>query len=179
MKKNVKLLFLMEIKELEIESLVENLENVTLISDENPYFILDNNIQKENVRLHFITEVCLNFYELWTIFRELPNINSDKKIKYSWTFTDKNEKYIIVLCDWMNDKKLLQTRKWRVLSNTNNDIIISKFLKTLCDALECYNRYYKNKIESRDFNSDNMEVDRCLQEIKVSLINNREVLKSL
>lgn len=169
----------METKRVEIEDLIENLEGVNLIDKENMYFILDNNLYRDNLQLYFITEVCLNFYELWTIFRELPNVNSDKKIKYSWTFTDKNEKYIIVLCDWMNDKKLLQTKKWRILSNTKDDIVISKFLKTLCDALECYNKYYKQSIESRDFKSDNEEVNRCLQDIKVSLIQNREVLKSL
>lgn len=169
----------MEIERTEIKDLIENLEKVELESEEHQYFILDNNIHRDNLRLYFITEVCLNFYELWTIFRELPNVNNDKKIKYSWTFTDKNDKCVIVLCDWMNDKKLLQTGKWRILSNTKDDTIISKFLKTLCDALECYNRYYKSKIESRDFNSENQEVNRCLQEIKVSLINNREILKSL
>lgn len=178
MKKIVIFTFL-TMERVEIENLVENLENVTLISDEDPYFILDNNIQRYNLELYFITEVCLNFYELWTIFRELPNINSDNKIKYSWTFTDKNESFIIVLCDWMNDKKLLHTRKWRILSNTKDDIVISKFLKTLCDALDCYNKYYKSKIESRDFKSDNSEINRCLQEIKASLINNKEILKDL
>lgn len=169
----------MEMKDIEMQDMIITLQGVNLVDKEYPYFILDNNINRDNLELYFITDVCLNFYELWTIFRELPNINNDKKIKYSWTFTEENEKYIFVLCDWMNDKKLLQTRKWRILSNTRNDIIITRFLKTLCNALECYNKYYKNKIESRDFNSDNVEVNRCLQEIKVSLINNKEVLKNL
>lgn len=175
---------------IEIKDLIQNLEKIELVSDlrrsralarqgEDPYFILDNSIQRDNLRLHFITEVCLNFYELWSIFRELPNVNNDNKIKYSWTFISRDTNYVIVLCDWMNDKKLLQTRKWRILSNTNDDTTISKFLETLCDALECYNKYYKSKIESRDFNSDNHEINRCLQEIKVSLINNKEILKSL
>ena len=164
---------------MEIEKLIKDLENVNLISEEEPFFMLDNDIKKDNFELYFITEVQLNFYELWAIFREIPNINSDEKIKYSWTFTNKDNEFVFVLCDWKNEKKLLQTRNWRILSNTLNDKIVSKFLKTLCDALECYNKYYKGNIESRDFNSDNKEVNRCLQDIKRSLIKNKEILKSL
>lgn len=164
---------------MEIDKLIRDLEMVELVGSEEPFFILDNDIKMDNLQLYFITEVSLNFYELWAIFREFPNVNNDKKIKYSWTFTSKDNSCILVLCDWMNDKKLLQTRKWRILSNKKNDIIISKFLKTLCDALECYNKYYKKSIESRDFKSDNNEVNRCLQDIKISLINNKEVLKKM
>ncbi len=164
---------------MEIEKLIKDLESVDLICENEPFFILNNDIKRDNLELYFITDVCLNFYELWTIFREIPTINKDDKIKYSWTFTDKDEKYVFVLCDWKNDKKLLQTRKWRILSNTLNDTIVSKFLKTLCDALECYNKYYKYSVESHDFRSDNKEVNRCLQDIKVSLVKNKEILKSL
>jgi hypothetical protein len=163
---------------MELEKLIKGLQGVDLI-DQEPYFMLDNDIKRDNLELYFITDVCLNFYELWTIFREIPNINNDKKIKYSWNFISKDEKYIFVLCDWNNDKKLLQTRNWRILSNIVDEVIVSRFLKTLCDALECYIKYYKSSIESRDFNSDNKEVNRCLQEIKRSLIENREILKTL
>jgi hypothetical protein len=164
---------------MEIDKLIKDLESVDLESEEVPFFILDNDIKRDNLKLYFITDVCLNFYELWAIFRVIPNINNDDKIRYSWTFTDKDAKYIFVLCDWNNENKLLQTRNWRILSNTLNDKIVSKFLKTLCGALECYNKYYKHCIETRDFSSDNKEVNRCLQDIKISLIKNREILKSL
>ena len=164
---------------MEVDQLIKDLEKVDLIGEEEPFFMLDNNIKRDDLELYFITDVRLNFYELWAIFREIPNVNDDKKIKYSWTFTDKNNGIIFVLCDWNNEKKLLQTRNWRILSNTLNDKIVSKFLNTLCSALECYNKYYKSNIESRDFSSDNQEVNRCLQDIKMSLIVNREILKSL
>lgn len=164
---------------MEIEKLIKDLESVDLTSEKEPFFMLDNDIKRDNLELYFIMDICLNFYELWCIFREIPNINNDDKIRYSWTFTDKDEKYVFVLCDWKNDKKLLQTRNWRILSNTLNDIIVSKFLKSLCNALECYNKYYKHSVESHDFTSDNKEVNKCLHDIKISLITNREVLKSL
>ena len=163
---------------MEIDKLIKDLEKVDLVCEKEPFFMLDNDIKRDNLELYFITDVCLNFYELWAIFREIPNINNDK-IKYSWTFTDKENEFVFVLCDWKNENKLLQTRNWRILSNTLNDTIVSKFLKTLCSALECYNKYYKRKIESRDFNSDNQEINRCLQDIKRSLIKNREILKNL
>lgn len=163
---------------MEVEKLIKDLEKVDLIGEEEPLFMLDNDIKRDNLELYFITDVCLNFYELWAILREIPNINNDK-IKYSWTFTDKENGFVFVLCDWKNENKLLHTRHWRILSNTLNDTIVSKFLKTLCNALECYNKYYKRSIESRDFSSDNQEVNRCLQDIKLSLIVNREILKSL
>ena len=164
---------------MEIEKLIKDLEMVDLDDVEGPFFLLDNDIKRDNLELYFITDVCLNFYEIWTIFREIPIINNDKKIRYSWNFISKDKRYIFVLCDWNNENKLLQTKKWRILCNTTDEIIVSKFLKTLCNALECYNKYYKKSIESRDFSSDNKEVNRCLQEIKGSLIENREILKSL
>lgn len=164
---------------MEIEKLIKDLEMVDLDDVEGPFFLLDNDIKRDNLELYFITDVCLNFYEIWTIFREIPNINNDKKIRYSWNFISKDKRYIFVLCDWNNENKLLHTKNWRILSNTSDEIIISKFLKTLCNALECYNKYYKKNIETRNFKSDNTEVNRCLQEIKRSLIENREILKSL
>lgn len=161
---------------MDIKNLVENLEKVDLT---DKYFVLNNEIRRDSLELYFITEVYLNFYELWTIFREIPTKNNDKKIKYSWTFETDDEKYVFVLCDWMNDKNFLQTKRWRILSNTLDDDIISRFLKTLCDALECYNTYYKESVESHTFISDNKDVNKYLYDIKVSLVENKELLKSL
>lgn len=159
-----------------IESLIDSLEMID-IKEDTPCFLLNNDIIANE--LYFVTKVKLNFYQVWSLFNKLPNVYEYGKCKYEWKFTSKNNDYVFVICDWNNDKSLLQTNTWNILSNTLDDDIISKFLKNLCDALECYNEYYKESIESHTFTSENPIINTCLQEIKKTLVENKDILKRL
>jgi hypothetical protein len=151
-------------------------ELIELNSLSTPYYI-DNSLEiSEN---YFITSVNLNFYQIWSIFNEIPIIHKNGKCKYEWRFQQKPGEPIFCIYDWNNPKTLLQTKKWYIGSNVKDDEKISNFLKNLCDAVECYNIYYKC-IENHIFtNSSDPIVNKRLQQIKLSIIKYRELLKSL
>lgn len=153
--------------------LIELLENAHISKP----FIIDNTLEiNEN---YFITSVNLNFYQIWAIFNTLPLIHTSGKCKYEWRFQKSKNEPIFCIYDWNNSKSLLQTKKWYIGSNTNDHDKISEFLKLLCDAIECYNLYYKC-IEKHIFiNDKDTLIHKRLQEIKSSIIHNRELLKTL
>lgn len=162
---------------MDIEKLICGLNSIDINHDGRPDFVLDNSIQADD--LYFVTRVQLNFYQIWSIFNTLPIVTTSGKCKYEWRFVSKNKKHIFTICDWNNDKSFLKTKTWHILSNTLDDDIVGLFIKTLCDALECYNKFYKISIEARDFTSENSVVHTCLQNIKISLIQNKDVLKNI
>ena len=161
---------------MDINKLINRFEDCSIDENESGFEI---NQEVQVGSLYYITEVKLNFYQIWALFNTLPVVNLSGKCKYEWRFTNKENDDVFVICDWKNDKSLLQVKKWSILSTTLDDVKIGKFLKNLCDALECYNRYYKQGIESHTFISENPMVNSCLQDIKRSLFDNKEILKTL
>lgn len=150
-------------------------ELIELNSLSTPYYI-DNSLEiSEN---YFITSVNLNFYQIWSIFNEIPIIHKNGKCKYEWRFQQNPREPIFCIYDWNNPKTLLQTKKWYIGSNVKDDEKISNFLKNLCDAVECYNIYYKS-IENHIFTNRDPIINKRLQQIKLSIIKYRELLKSL
>jgi hypothetical protein len=151
---------------------IKSFENTTIST---PFYI-DNNLDiKEN---YFITSVNLNFYKIWSIFNEIPILHKNGKCKYEWRFQQNQGEPIFCIYDWNNPNSLLQTKKWYIGSNTNNEEKNSEFLKNLCDAIECYNIYYKS-IENHIFTSKDPVVHKRLQQIKYSIVKHKELLKSL
>jgi hypothetical protein len=148
------------------------LENTSIST---PFYI-DNTLDIS--KNYFITSVNLNFYQIWSLFNELPIIHKNGKCKYEWRFQQKSEDPIFCIYDWKNPKSLLQTKKWYIGSNTQDEEKNSEFLKNLCDAIECYNLYYKS-IENHIFRSNDPVIHKRLQQIKYSIIKYRELLKSL
>ena len=47
---------------MELEKLIKGLQGVDLV-DEEPFFMLDNDIKRDNLELYFITDICLNSQE--------------------------------------------------------------------------------------------------------------------
>lgn len=183
MKKKETFLKLMNKQDLQsnLIDITQSLDNLNLnIQTNTGIFIINNDLNiTEN---YFITTINLNFYQIWTIFNTLPLIHdkgTNTKCKYEWRFQKSNDEPIFCIYDWNNPKSLLQTKKWYIGCNTNNDDKIAEFLKILGDAIECYNVYYKC-IEKHVFINKNCSiVNKRLQEIKLSIINNRELLKTL
>jgi len=154
------------------KELIESFENTSIST---PYYV-DNTLDiSEN---YFITSVNLNFYQIWSLFNELPIIHKNGKCKYEWRFQQKPGYPIFCIYDWKNPKSLLQTKKWYIGSNTQDEEKNSEFLKNLCDAIECYNIHYKC-IENHVFTNDDPIVHKRLQQIKYSIVKYRELLKSL
>lgn len=156
--------------------LVEKLNNINLSTPSSQPFIINNDLELDEN--YFITSVNLNFYQIWSIFNTLPRIYQTGKCKYEWRFQKMENEPVFCVYDWNNNRPLLQTKSWYIGSNTNDETKISEFLKILCDAIECYNLYYKC-IEKHIFTSDDPIVDKRLKEIKSSIVKNRKVLKEL
>jgi hypothetical protein len=166
----------------EDDCVIQSLQNLNISVDNlhsSGIFIINNDLDiTEN---YFITSINLNFYQIWSIFNTLPRIHKSGKCKYEWRFqkSKDDDEPIFCIYDWNNPKSLLQTKKWYIGCNTNDQDKIAEFLKILGDAIECYNLYYKC-IEKHIFiNTKYSIVHKRLQEIKLSIINNRELLKNL
>jgi hypothetical protein len=140
-------------------------------------FYLDNNLDSDHS--YFVAKVQLNFYQIWSMFRELPRINKSGKCKYEWKFCHIKTGAVFSLYDWNNKNCLLSTKNWYIGCNINDKALVSEFLSVLCEAIECYNTYYKTAIETKTFTSDIPEVQDALREIQMTIYNNKELLKSL
>ena len=81
-----------------------------------------------------------------------------------------------------NKNKLLNTTQWYIRSNMPGDS--SEFLKTLSDAIECYNLYYKHQMENNLHDTlPELETDihffQILHEIKHNFIKHFSLLQTL
>ena len=74
---------------------------------------------------------------------------------------------------------LLNTKTWYIGGSVNDKTVVNEFLQVLCDAIECYNKYYKIPIETKTFKSDIPEVQDALRNIQRTIYENKQVLKSL
>ena len=155
------------------EMSIENTQTKT----QTQKFFLDNNVDTNHS--YFIAKVNLNFYQLWSIFKELPCVYQAGKCKYEWKFCHVDSDAVFSVYDWNNNNNLLNTKKWYVGCNRNDKVLVSEFLKVLCDAIECYNKYYKTAIETKTFSSKIPIVNDALQDIKTHLIINRDILNKL
>lgn len=140
-------------------------------------FCLDSTVDSNHS--YFIAKVSLNFYQLWSMFGELPCVYKSGKCKYEWKFRQIDGDVVFSIYDWNNPNKLLNTKKWYVGCSRNDKVLVSEFLKVLCDAIECYNKYYKLPIQDRSFSSEIPRVNEILKDIKKYLVLNREMLKKL
>jgi len=162
--------------------LIKQIETIS-INEPEPVFYVDNEDLNPDKKF-FITKIRLDFYQLWCIFGEIPIIHKRGKCKYEWIVRQKNSNRIFSIYDWNNKNKLMNTTQWYIRSNIQGDT--GDFLKTLSDAIECYNLYYKDRIEKKTFDEPICDldehsdiVDQVLHEIKNTFIENLSLLKSL
>lgn len=147
------------------------------VEEVEQWFYLDNSLDTDGSR--FVAKVQLNFYQLWSMFMDLPCVYSSGKCKYEWKMLHNRTGAVFSIYDWNNRCSLLQTKTWYIGSTTSDDTVISEFLEVLCDAIECYNEYYKTAIETKTFTSTFPKVQSVLDTIKRSIIENRDSLRSL
>ena len=152
-------------------------EDANSIDCTDPEFVLDNNLNIDD--LFFMIKIKVNFYQLWTIFRELPKTYRSKNCKYAWYFLHKPTGIIISIFDWKNEERFLNTKSWHIGASVNDKNVIREFVKTLFEAVRVYEKWYRIPIEQKTFKSDNPKVQMILQDIKVSIVKNKEILNSL
>jgi hypothetical protein len=140
-------------------------------------FCLDNTLDSNHS--YFVAKVQINFYQMWSMFREIPRVYESGKCKYEWNFSHIKTGAVFSIYDWNNRNNLLSTKTWYIGCNVNDKVLTSEFLSVLCEAIECYNKYYKVPIETKTFSSNIPEVHDALQDIKQSIYNNKKQLKEL
>lgn len=161
-----------------MNSLTDNISKMDIDdSKSNQTFILDNSLN--NDCCYFVVKVQLSFYQLWSMFSELPCVYQSKKCKYEWKFLHVNTGAVFSIYDWNNKENLLNTKTWYIGASVNDKALINEFLMVLCDAIECYNKFYKTPIETKTFSSDIKEVQNALDSIRKSIVEKRDLLKSL
>jgi hypothetical protein len=161
-----------------MNSLVKDMNKMDIVDSKyESKFLLDNNLK--NDCSYFVAKVQLNFYQLWSMFLELPCVYESKTCKYEWKFLHVRTGAVFSIYDWKNKNKLLNTKTWYIGGSVNDKEIVNEFFMVLCDAIECYNKYYKVPIETKTFRSDNVEVQKGLDSIKRTIVDKREILKNL
>lgn len=161
-----------------MNSLVSDMSKMDIVESKcDNIFLLDNTLN--NDCCYFVAKVQLSFYQLWSMFSELPCVYESKKCKYEWKFLHVKTGAVFSIYDWNNKCSLLNTKTWYIGGSVNDKDIVGEFLMVLCDAIECYNKYYKLPIESKTFTSDIPEVQNALDSIKKTIVEKRDILKSL
>lgn len=161
-----------------MDSIVNCMDKISICDSENEQeFYLDNSVNSECC--YFLAKVQLSFYQLWCMFSELPCVYQSKKSKYEWKFIHKKTGVVFSIYDWKNKQNLLNTKTWYIGASVNNSKITAKFLKVLCDAIECYNKYYKVPVENKTFKSECCEVQKVLDYIKTTIVENKTTLMNL
>jgi hypothetical protein len=140
-------------------------------------FYIDNDLDTNHQC--FVAKIHLNFYQIWSMFMQLPCVYKSGKCKYEWKLKHTTSDVVMSIYDWNNKNRLLDTKVWYIGCSINDKKVIGEFLGVLCEAIECYNFYYKNPIETKTFKSDIEKVNDALFDIKKSLIENKHILNKL
>lgn len=152
------------------QKLIESFESVA-ITEAN--YHVDNKADTRSD--HFITDVSLNFYQLWTFFGCLPIVcNVGPMNEYIWKIKGPGSNFAIVGYGY----KLLKINRWRVLTDKKDENLEKAFLENLLGALECYHTWYSG-IGCNQFTSNREDIQQELDKIKWELIQIRDLVKEL
>ncbi len=155
-------------------NLDENEVEENEVEENESMFYIDNDLDTNHQ--YFVAKVHLNFYQIWSMFMILPCVYNSGKCKYEWKLKHTKSDVVISIYDWNNKNRLLDTKVWYIGCSVNDKKVIGEFLGVLCQAIECYNFYYKKSIETKTFKSEIEKVNEALQDIKNSLIENKQKL---
>ena len=164
-----------------MQNIIDSFENIDInAKNEECKFILDNTVSYIKDELKLIKKIEMNFYQLWCLLGELPILRTGGKSKFEYRFIRPDlPNVIFTIYDYNNKNNFLNTNVWYLASTTDDKIINKEFLKTFLDGINCYNLFYKEKIEKRDFSSDDSVIHKNLQKIKNELLKNRDLIKNL
>ena len=172
----------------QIDQLTDALDEMNF---EGSNFVIDNYTSYTKNEMKMITKIDMNFYQLWSLLGELPilrrscTFNEDVvrrqgKSKYEWRFIRKDiPNVIFTIYDYNNKNNFLNTKVWYLGSTTKCKVYNKEFRDTFLDGIKCYNTYYRQGIETRNFTSDNPIVHQNLQRIKRELIEYRDLIKAI
>lgn len=161
-----------------INEMTKSVDKIAL-SDEAGYvqkFTLDNSLDSNGSR--FVAKVQLSFYQIWSMFMEMPVVKSGK-CKYEWKFSHVKTGAVFSIYDWNNKNSLVQTKTWYIGTTSDDNQVVSEFLSVLCQAIECYNKYYKTPIEKRTFTSDDPRIQDALDQFRRSITEHKNILVTL
>ena len=131
----------------------------------------------------FVTKINLNFYQLWSLFGELPIVTEQSDSVRCYTFVvsskvDPKELFFIYANGYKGS--LLNLISWNIGTCQGVDPIhIQNFLEYLFDALKCFETYYQQNVSQLNFNHPNEIVQDNLNHIKNSLLHYHDVLVQL
>lgn len=144
------------------------------------HFIIDNHVSYIKNEMKMIKKIEIDFYQLWSLLGELPILKNGGKSKYEWRFIRKDlPNVIFTIYDYNNKNNFLNTKIWYLASTTSSRIHNKQFLDTFLKGIECYNLYYKDHIIKRNFTSDDLVIHNNLQKIKMEILQNRDLIKSI
>lgn len=138
---------------------------------------VDNEAGVRCDQLEFITDVSLNFYQLWAFFGCLPIVHCKGGTgvnEYTWFIRGPKSNFAIV----GYNTSLLKTKRWRIMTDVNDDILTKAFLENLLDAIQCYHMWYSS-IDTHQFSSPRHDIHQILQTIKGELKQIKDIVKQL
>lgn len=156
---------------------LEGLMNDMSLQESVPFYNINQDLKIDD--FYWITEINMNFYQVWSIFRGiLPNIKEMEKggDKYYEYIFESEENNIFIIYGY--GSSFLTVKDWCIGSSTKDKAKVQHFLENLYNALECYANGYKG-MEQLNFNSNNPKIRLIMQEVRYSLLENREILKSI
>jgi hypothetical protein len=160
-----------------IDQLTDTLDEMNI---EDTHFVIDNYISYTKNEMKMITKIDMNFYQIWSLLGELPILRRQGKSKYEWRFIRKDiPNVIFTIYDYNNKNNFLNTKVWYLASTTHCKQHNKEFIDTFLDGIKCYNTYYHQGIETRNFTSENTIIHKNLQKIKSELIEYRDLIKAI
>lgn len=153
--------------------LINLMNNLSIKFDEN--YIIDNDTEINPNKLTYISNITLNFSQLWALFGEIPLIENFRcgLKKYFWIIKGSQDS---LFCIVGYSEKLLKNEDWIILSNTSDQTANQAFLTHISKAIDCYDKYYRSILEN---NCDCMEVDSDAYKIKKELKQVIQILKDV
>jgi hypothetical protein len=160
-----------------INQLTNMLDDINLREDSQ--FVIDNYVSYTQNQMKTIKKIEINFYQLWSLLGELPILRKGKS-KYEWRFLRKDiPNVIFTIHDYNNKNNFLNTKVWYLGSTTQCKQHNQEFTDTFLDGIICYNTYYHQCIETRNFTSENHIIHNNLQKIKRELLEYRDLIKNI
>lgn len=138
-----------------MDDLINSLEECCLTAGN---FVVDNETPIRFDMFSYFTDIKLTFKQWWCIFGQIP-----QKIENDYIWKVKGpESYFVIMSG--SKSKLLDIRNWKVFTNVKNSRLEQDFIKNMNDAIQCYNDYYKEKLETI-IQDDDEEIIRIKREL--------------
>lgn len=151
--------------------LINLMNNLSIKFDES--YTIDNDIEIVS-KLTYISNITLNFSQLWALFGEIPLIENFRcgLKKYFWIIKGSQD---FIFCITGYSEKLLKNEDWIILSNTDDPNANQAFLTHMSETISCYDKYYRSILENEIVHNSNSDAHK----IKKELLEVIQILKDI